>query len=266
MRKLHQKVTYGFQKPISIEIVEPAKYSDEDILEFTESLWQVHSNVFKNIDRVTFVNYVLFPEAKLTRIHVFRKRGGEIIGFFSIHHFEKEFEGKRVTVLRGEIGVLPEYRRQHYVIKEIIKAGLLNRLRYGFKEVWVLGCFISPAMYSLMANMAFRVYPNYRYIIPDRIRQLMLQLADKFDLPESDKNTPLVRNIGWISRQAIESEVEFSESRNEDVQFYLNQNPQYTRGYGLEIFIPLSFINMLLSTFNMALGELGISRRIYARY
>ena len=266
MSKGRKKVISAFRKQVFVEIVEPVKYSEENIKQFAEALWQVHSRIFENMDRVTFENYVLFPEAKLTRIHVFRKMDGEIVGYFGIHHFEKEFDGKNVMVLRGEIGLLPEYRRKRYIIKEIIKAGLLNRLRYGFREVWVLGCFISPAMYSLMANVAFRVFPNYRYDIPNRIKQLMLQLADRFHLPESDKKTPLVRNLGWISQQAIESEVEFSESSNEDVRFYLNQNPKYAQGYGLEIFIPLSFGNMLLSVLNFAFAGLGVGHRIYARH
>lgn len=245
--------------------VEPKKCSPEDLSQLIESLYELNCRIFDGVDRDTFIHYVVLPEAKLTKIHIFKNPDGEIIGYFSTHHFEKNIGKKVVPVLRGEIGILPEYRRKHYIAKAIIKAGLLNRLRYSFKELYVLGCFISPAMYSLIASVAYRAYPNFRYPTPNKVEYLMLKLAEEFQLKKTDEQKPFIRNIGWISKETDLASAGSVDKQKEEVRFYLRQNPLYGNGFGLETLIPLSFVNMLLTACNLIFSELGLSYRIYAK-
>ena len=38
------------------------------------------------------------------------------MGYFALHHFEKQIGQKKVIILRGEAGILPEYRKNRNVI------------------------------------------------------------------------------------------------------------------------------------------------------
>ena len=96
----------------------------------------------------------------------------------------KDLLQKKLIVLRGETGILPEYRRNHNVITVIIKEGVMSKLLYFFREVYVLGCFVHPIVYYSIAKNAYRIYPNHRYKTPQKINSLMFELAKEFHLKE----------------------------------------------------------------------------------
>ncbi len=256
---------YKPEKKVKVISIEPKKISKDKLNNLVESLYNLHYKIFDGLDRDTFIHYVIFPTAKHTEIHMFKNIVGELVGYFSFHHFEKKINQKPVIIIRGEAGILPDYRRKHNVITEIIKVGLLTKLRYLFRKVYVLGCFVHPVMYYSAAKNVYKLYPNYRYKTPVRIKTLMLDLATEFHLKEIDKNTPFVRNIGWITRESDLDRRQLINSKKKEIQFYLDRNPNYDKGFGLEAFIPLSFANVLLMSYNFILSHFGLNFRIYAK-
>lgn len=250
---------------VKVLTVEPWKLSQDRLSKLIESLYTVHCRIFDGVDKKTFIHYAIFPSAKHTRIHLFENTQGELVGYFSFHRFEKKIDQNKAIVLRGEAGILPEYRRKHNVITVIIKEALVNKLRYFFQEVYVLGCFVNPIMYYSIAKNAYRVYPNYRYKTPQKIAALMLELAKEFHLKEIDENIPFVRDIGWIARESDVDRHRLRKSKKREIQFYLEQNPHYEKGFGLETFIPLSLINVLFIAYNFITSHFGFNYRVYAK-
>ena len=250
---------------VKVSTIEPKQYSQDRLNELIESLYTVHCKIFDGVDKNTFIHYVIFPTAKYTKIHLFKNTQGELVGYFALHHFEKQIGQKKVIVLRGETGILPEYRRNHNVITVIIKEGVMSKLLYLFREVYVLGCFVHPIVYYSIAKNAYRIYPNYRYKTPQKISSLMFELAKEFHLKEIDETRPFVRDIGWITKESDVDRGRLRESKKKELQFYLEQNPHYEKGYGLETFIPLSLINVLFTAYNFIISHFGFNFRIYAK-
>lgn len=250
---------------VKVTAVEPKLILKNKLDQLIGSLYELHCKIFDGVDKNTFVHYVIFPTANYTKIYLFHNLKGELIGYFAFHYFEKKIEQKSVVVLRGEAGILPAYRRRHNVIAVIIKVGLITKLRFLFREIYVLGCFVHPVMYYSAAKNAYRLYPNYRYVTPRRIEKLMLLLAKEFHLQEIDEETPFVRNIGWITKESELDRQRLLKSKKKEIQYYLEQNPNYEKGYGLETFIPLSFINVLLMSYNFIISYFGWNARIYAK-
>jgi len=253
------------EKKVKIISVEPKKIPKDKLNKLIESLYSLHCKIFDGVDRNTFIHYVISPTAKHTKIHMFKNIEGELVGYFSFHHFEKKINQKRIIVLRGEAGILPDYRRKHNVIAEIIKDSLLSKLRYMFREVYVLDSFVHPVIYYSAAKNAYRLYPNYRYKTPQRIETLMLKLAPEFYLTEIDKNAPFVRDIGWITKESDVDRRRLKNSKKKEIQFYLEQVPNYDKGFGLETFIPLSLVNVLLMSYNFIISHFGLNIRMYAK-
>jgi hypothetical protein len=250
---------------VKVQTIEPKYIFQEKLIKLIESLYTVHCKIFDGVDKNNFIHYVIFPEANYTKIHLFKNTKGELVGYFSFHHFEKQIGPKKVIILRGEAGILPEYRRKHNVITEIIKDGLISKLRYFFREVYVLGCFVHPIMYYSIAKNAYRVYPNYRYETPQKIKMLMFELAKEFHLKKIDENTPFVREIGWITKESDVDRQRLRNSEKKEIQFYLEQNPNYGKGFGLEILIPLSFSNLLFIAYNFTISHFGLDLRVHAK-
>ena len=151
------------------------------------------------------------------------------------------------------------------MITVIIKEGVMSKLLYLFREVYVLGCFVHPIVYYSIAKNAYRIYPNYRYKTPQKISSLMFELAKEFPLKEIDEMRPFVRDIGWITKESDVDRGRLRDSKKKELQFYLEQNPHYEKGYGLETFIPLSLINVLFTAYNFIISHFGFNFRIYAK-
>jgi hypothetical protein len=141
----------------------------------------------------------------------------------------------------------------------------MNKLLYIFREIYVLGCFVHPVMYYSMAKNAYRIYPNYRYKTPQKINSIMFELADEFHLKHTNDRNPFVRDIGWITKESDADKRRLKNSMKKDIEFYLEQNPHYEKGYGLETFIPLSLINALLTSCNFIISYFGFNLRFYAK-
>lgn len=252
---------------VRVATVEPKTYKKEQLNELIEDLYAVHRKIFAgvSVQRDAFVHYVFFPTAKYTKIHLFKNAQGELVGYFSLHHFEKVITHKKVIVLRGEAGILPEYRRHHNVIAVIIKESIVNKLLYLFREVYVLACVVHPVMYYSLAKNAYRIYPSHRYQTPRPVNALMFELADEFHLKKTSEANPFVWDIGWISKESDVDRRRLQNSRKKEIQFYLEQNPHYGKGYGLEVFIPLSLSNSLLTSYNFMVSHFGLAWRLHAK-
>jgi len=253
------------ERKVRVHTVDPQGLSKERLGDLIDSLYAVHCKIFDGVDKKTFIHYVVLPQAKLTRIHLFEDMAGGLVGYFSMHHFEKRISQRRVIILRGEAGILPEYRRKHHVISVIIKEAVFNKLRYLLRKIYVLGCFVHPIMYYSVAKNAYRLYPNYRYATPQDVEKLMSELGREFHLKEIDERYPFVRDIGWITKESDVDRQRLRNSTKREIQFYLEQNPHYEKGFGLETFIPLSLTNALCLAYNFTASHFGLDRRVHAK-
>ncbi len=182
-----------------------------------------------------------------------------------MHCFDIYLEGKNIIVLRSEAGVLREYRKQVNATKMIVHEALRCKLKNIDKEVMVLGCLVNPIMYYALAKLVYEIYPTCRRPLPLAVIKLMETLAEIFHLEQIKGENPFVQRVGWQVREKLDEHAAVVHSNKAEIDFFIQQNPCYHKGYGLEVVIPLTFTNLIVSFYNSIMFKLNPQWRCFKK-
>lgn len=236
------------------ETIDPSTLSDAEKESLISSLYAVHCEIFDGVSRQQFAQYVINSPAKRTRIQLSYGANGELAGYLAMHAFRPTLHGKECTVLRAEAGLRRAYRGNAstagFAITNLLKT------RWDFSgPLFYLGCLVHPSSYSIFANNAPAVWPAAGGEIPPELFDLMMRLGEEFHLEMVDPARPLVRKVGWITRDTEAERRYWQTSDLPAARFYIEQNPGYVQGNGLLTLLPMD----LLSTAKMVIHS-GTSR------
>jgi CRP-like cAMP-binding protein len=218
---------------VSTEVVVPKKLDPAARLALTDALYEVHSQIFDGVEKKTFAKYVVESKAELTWILLHKGEAGQIVGYLAIHIFERRLRGERCAVFRGEAGTLRAYRGRNTNAGFFLTKILEHAVRHPGKPLYYLGSLVHPSSYAGFAKYAHELWPSPTTRLPADLERFMCDMADEFGLPVVDPRHPLVREVGWITR---ETDVERRYWRHCDrppARFFIAQNPGYVRGHGL---------------------------------
>lgn len=203
-----------------------------------DSLYAVHCDIFDGVSREEFARYVVNSPADKTRIQVSYGEGGDLAGYIAVHAFRRSVRDEPCTVVRAEAGLRRPYRGNgspaSFMVSQVLK------MQWDYPGLlYYLGCLVHPSSYSAFARDAAAIFPAHDAETPEALFELMLQLGEEFHLPIVDARRPLVRQVGWITR---DTEVERRYWQTTDLpapRFYIAQNPGYCQGHGLLTLVPL---------------------------
>lgn len=214
------------------EVVIPKDMSAADRRGLADALYEVHSEIFDGVDRDAFVAYVIESKAEDTKILLHKSDAGEIVGYFALHVFAKRLRGAPISVIRMEAGTRRAYRGQNSNLAWGI-AQAMRLLARADKPTYTLSSLVHPSSYLQIARYLDRFWPRPDEAVPADILDLMLELAEEFHLDPVDPRQPLVRKVGWKTR---DTEVERNYWRHCDkppARFFVGTNPGYGEGHGL---------------------------------
>ncbi len=229
---------------LSAEVVSLSDLSAAERDALGDKLFALHRKIFSGLSRRQFVACVLHDHATATRIKIFRNAEGTAVGYCAVHRYRRTWQGESCTIFRAEAGLLKQYRGRQETASFVFMQGLLCKLRNPTRRVFYLGMLVHPSSYCLIAERFPTIYPSRRRNTPQHIQEAMSQLADSFEVPPSE-NGPLLREIGWITRETPAEADAWRSSRHPDVRFFLAMNPRYERGTGLLILVPFTIRNLL---------------------
>jgi len=240
-----------FRTPLAscVERVDLGQCSEQELDDLCGKLYAIHSKVFDGVSREAFEHYVIRSPAARTKLDIFKHRG-DWVGYLAIHDFSVWIDGMEFIVRRGETGILPEYRKRNWATKKMAWDGVRLKLSRPTANIYVLGCFVNPAMYYSLARFMYELYPNPRSQTPNEMLRLMRQLAELFRLEPIEGENPFVRRVGWQVKERELNHERIMRSGHEEIEYYLALNPRYKNGYGLEVLFPLSMKNLALSFVN----------------
>jgi hypothetical protein len=66
----------------------------------------------------------------------------------------------------------------------------------------------------------------------------MIALVDVFGVPPVAGEDTLVRNVGWITKEAQRDAAAWRSDPDPGIQLYVQRNPRYDKDYGLTVLIP----------------------------
>ncbi|MGI9333652.1 MAG: hypothetical protein ACR2RL_10905 [Gammaproteobacteria bacterium] len=227
---------------LTTETFDLSKTSAAFVSQFSKELFVAHNRIFAGLDEETFVRYVFRSGATATKIRIYRNEAHAIVGYAAVHRYRKRIWGKSVTVFRAEAGLLPEYRGHgttfYFYTLELAKYFLLHPA----KPIFYLGVLVHPSSYLVFARYFQVVYPKRDCETPEKMYRVMQEMVDSFGIPAVDPSDPLIRRVGWTTRQAKQFWVQ---TQDPDVVFFRKRNPGYCRGHGLVIIVPITIKNLL---------------------
>ena len=240
---------------VSNAVIDPSTLSEPEIDALITSLYAVHCEIFDGVSRDEFARYVVRSKADQTRIQVSYGADGDVAGYIAAHAFRRKLGDELVTINRAEAGLRRPYRGNGSPASFLISWLLKKRWEFPGAQYY-LGCLVHPSSYSGFARAAATLWPAPGVELPGELRTLMLELAEEFHLPVVDPQRPLVRQVGWITR---DTEVERNYWQHCDLpapRFYIEQNPTYGEGHGLLTLVPLDAASLTRTTVNWGAARL----------
>jgi len=232
---------------VEAEIIDPTRMPAAQREFVFRRLYRVHQQIFAGVPFESFATYLVRPDAIRSRIQIYRNEAGGIVGYCAVHLFEREVDRRTVGVVRAEAGLLPGYRGT----SATLWFGGAEALRYkGLHPLRMTVLFatpVHPSSYHMLSKYLWRSYPYPGRATPPWVQQLLEQLAASSGSAPADPADPLLRNVGWITRETPADRESWRARPEPDVQYYLRRNPGYVQGTGLAMIAPLSPANLLVS-------------------
>lgn len=221
-------------------VTEPAALDEDSRRSFGEKLYATHLKIFEDVDFEDFYRYVVDSRALRTHIQTYFNRAGDLVGYCAMHIFERDLEGREVRVYRIETGLLPAYRGRALCANFLAREFATALLSAGRKENYFFGCLVHPSSYCGLSRHLDRIWPHPERPTPPEIAEFMGALADDFGLPSVVARDPLVRKVGWVTRESPGADERWRQSADPRVRLYLRRNPDYRAGVGMSTMIPIT--------------------------
>lgn len=235
------------KKLVEAEVVNPAALDAPQRDAFLQDLYRVHQKIFAGVSMEEFTYYLVRPDSARTRIQIYRNGKGELVGYCAMHIFERRSKWRCRAVLRAEAGLLPAYRGSASTLWFGAKEAFRYKLIHPLRSVVFFAMPVHPSSFHLISKYFWRCFPGQSRHIPERWNRLLVDLAETTDVAAVDSSDPLVRHVGWITRETPADIENWRKSPFEDVQYYLSRNPLYSQGNGLAMIAPLSLSNLVFS-------------------
>jgi hypothetical protein len=236
---------------------DPKTLPEADLTELTDQLFAVQAQVFDGVDRAAFETYVVRSDADRTEIKSFHDADDRVVGYVAFHFFDIEVDGQDIGVVRYEMGLLRAYRGGSAVGTFVVSNLLRTGLRWSHKPLYFLGCLVHPSSYSGVAAHAQQYWPRHDEPTPPEIVRLATGLAEHFHLDVADPHRPLVRQVGWVTRDTPAEQAYWRDSPRPHVRYFVDANPTYHRGHGLLTLVPLDAATISGSALKWGSSQMG---------
>lgn len=213
-----------------------------------DELFDLHTRIFRGVNREQFEHKVLTPPARWTRIQLLRNEAGQLVGYCAIHLFYMVLWGRTNCVFRAEAGILKAYRGAGTTFQFGFSRAIFYKMKHPLARVFFFCTLVHPSSYHILATRFHKLYPSHSGSTPSRIEAFMFAISDAFGAREACKGIPGVREVGWITIDDDEDAAYWQGSSKPDVKFFLKANPGFQEGMGLVTLVPLSWNNLLSTT------------------
>lgn len=239
------------KKPTISAAIDPKKLSPGEKEQLANDLYRVHCTIFDGVGPEAFKRYVLDAPTERSRIFTFQNEAGTTVGYITHQQYVVRMNGRKRNIFRTEVGLRPEYRGCNsaslVLFQEMVKA----YIRTGFRKAWFVATPIHPSPFRIAVRHLHSIYPHPTRELDAEKQKMMQDIASVTNLEDGSPGMPLQKKVGWITRESPAKRASILNSKDESVRFYLTQNPDYGKGMGMMMVIPVTVRNGLsmLSTF-----------------
>ena len=228
----------------TIETLNLDEMPEADRNALADELYEVQAEVFAGVDHKRFVTYVIESPSDSNLIEVYRVEG-RAVGYFALHRFDQDVGGRPTSIFRGEAGVRRAFRGRTPFARLFLRRALPWIIAHRGREHFFLGSLVHPSSYHGIARYARTVWPNPSVETPPELQQLLCDLGDRFGLERVDPDNPLIRAVGWRTRDTDVEALYWQQCSKPTAKFFVDQNPGYGEGHGMLTLVPLALSNVL---------------------
>ena len=234
-------------KLVEAEAIDPGLMPKEELDVFFRRLYRVHEKIFAGVSPESFARYLSRRDAIRTRIQVYRNATGKVVGYCAVHIFEPHMDNRIIGVIRAEAGLLPGYRGTSATLWFGGAEALRYKALHPLRTTVLFATPVHPSSFHMLSKYLWRSYPYPGRKTPRWAQRLLERLADSAGGPQADPADPLLRRVGWITRDTVQDHEKWHTRPEPDIQYFLRRNPRYGSGVGLAMIAPLSPRNLLVS-------------------
>lgn len=227
-----------------LDSVDPGRLSVEERERLSAELYSVQSEVFSGVDLAQFRRYVIEAKATYTRVLVARDDNGRVVGYLATHRYNRELDGAPCVILRAETGFSRAWRGRSIFGRHFVREVLAALIAARGRPLYFMGSLVHPTSYVAITRYVASHWPRPDMQTPQAVRSLLYELADSFGLQTVPGRDPLVREVGWCTRDTEEEQDFWLRSRRPDVRCFVELNPEFSKGQGLLTLIPLTVANV----------------------
>lgn len=221
------------------EVVFPKRLTPEARQHLVDELFVAHDQVFHD-DKEGFVRFFMQPKAAYTAVRLRRDSTGSIVSYVALHRYDKEVRGIRSAIFRVGAGALRNYRGHDSSIGFALRQALRCKVRNPTRPIFYLGALLHPTSYLICAKYGDVIWPNYRQPLPPDIKALMVELSTTFGYNVAQPDNPLVVQLGSSTRETEEEQRYWRTCDKPEARFFVQNNPNYSAGYGLLTLAPIN--------------------------
>lgn len=221
-------------------VVEPTRLSTAARERLAAEVFAVHCEIFDGLQFDSFRRYVLEPPSAETRLQVMRDPEGKAAGYIAIHSYVHTIDDRPTLIVRSEVGVVRKWRGHAPQARFVLEQCLRLCIRHLGKPKLIFACPIHPSSYWGVTRRAPRSWPRPDMTTPASVHAAMMELADAFGLPPVADADPMVRRVGWITRETADDRNFWADHSAPLVRYYRQLNPDYASGNGLLFVAPLT--------------------------
>ncbi len=231
------------------ETIDPARLTPSQRAELCRNIADITAMIFDGVTYERIQSHVVEAPAEQTHIRLYYGPNDALMGYFIFHRYDREYGGKRVIILRVEAGLVPE-ARGHRMIRQVLSAALWLKLKHPFRRMFYLDTLVHASSYHLFHRYTPFMYPAPNRNIPPALMPLINSVLATFPDPMAHQSDPLVRKVGWITREADKKNAPRDDSSG--ARFFKSRNPGYVSGEGLVVVIPVTLTNIRGGAFRVA--------------
>lgn len=231
------RVLPAISMTLSARVTDPSSLTDIEREQFVDELYAVQCDVFDGVERQAFQRYVVDSSARKTEIKSFHDDSGDVVGYMAIHLFDRVVDGVESVVIRAEAGMKRAHRgassSTSFMARHAFRQLLTDR-----RPTWYMGSLVHPSSFMALTRHVSVFWPHPERETPPNIEQAMIELGESFGLEPVDPARPLVRKVGWRTRDSAAERAYWAGCTKRLAHFFVEQNPGYVDGHGLITLIP----------------------------
>lgn len=229
---------------------------------FEDEIYQLLNQIYVSTDEAYIRATHFGQDTEHFWTQLYRGEGGALAAFSQIKILEQRVHGKEIAIIRGQAGILREYRGGRQVPAFGIERVMRYALTHPGTPLYFCGVIMSPASYAQLWEYADQIWPNPDAEIGEEMKAQMQEVVSLLGIELVSQRGVFLNKRPFAVRETGADHRRWERSEHRGALYYRAMNPDYASGYGLLVLIPVSLGGVLRSAARYAKARIRAGRKM----